>query len=126
MSTDLPLIPPVELQSTPRHTPPRGINPLFLISAVCMLAGLFTLNSAYSNEPLRTEHLLRLILTLGMYELMLVAAGWVLYRIGAVRDALTLFVIEIVFLADLAMLAEGVHPVSLERAIPAVPGGRAL
>jgi hypothetical protein len=79
-------------------------NPFYLLSALCMLFGLFSLNDSLDYSPLPLRNLLWLILILNIYELMLVALGIFLARRGLMRDAGMLFVLEAVFLVDAGFL----------------------
>jgi hypothetical protein len=79
-------------------------NPFYLLSAMCMLFGLFSLNNSLTWSPLPEHNLLWLILILNVYEILLVALGIFLARRGAMRDANTLFVLEAFFLVDAGFL----------------------
>lgn len=79
-------------------------NPFYLLSAMCMLAGLFSLNDSLDWSPLPVQNLLYLMLILNIYEFLLIGIGVFLWRRGAVRDATTLFVLEAFFLVDAGFL----------------------
>jgi hypothetical protein len=79
-------------------------NPFYLLSAMCMLAGIFALNNALRWSPLPLKNILYLIATLNVYEGMLIALGIFLLRRGLMRDAMTLLVIEAFFLVDAGFL----------------------
>jgi len=79
-------------------------NPFYLLSAMCMLAGLFALNDSLDWSPLPKHNLLWLILILSVYELLLIGLGAFLARRGLWRDAATLFVLEAFFLVDAGFL----------------------
>ena len=74
-------------------------NPFYLLSAVCMLTGVFVINDSLDWSPLPKHNLLMLIITLNVYELMLVGVAVLLLRRGIVRDALWVLLIEC-FVAD--------------------------
>ena len=75
-------------------------NPFYLISAMCMLFGLFALNDSLDWSPLPHGNLLTLIVTLNVYEAILVALAVFLLRRGVLRDAMWLMLLEAFFLAD--------------------------
>jgi len=79
-------------------------NPFYLLSALCMLAGLFALNNSLDWSPLPKTNLLWMIFTLQVYELLLIGLGIFLLRKGLVRDAMMLLVLEVFFLADAGFL----------------------
>ncbi|HEY7086443.1 MAG TPA: hypothetical protein VH518_00060 [Tepidisphaeraceae bacterium] len=79
-------------------------NPFFLLSALCMLAGLFSLNDSLDWSPIPAGNLLWLLLILNVYELLLVGLGIFLARRGLMRDAGTLFILEAFFLVDAGFL----------------------
>jgi hypothetical protein len=53
-------------------------NPFYLLSAMCMLFGVFALNDSLDWSPLPIGNLLRMIITLNLYEGMLIALAIVL------------------------------------------------
>src|SRR5687767_13809741 len=75
-------------------------NPFYLLSAACMLTGIFVLNDSLDWSPLPKHNLLVLIVTLNIYELMLVAIAALLLRKGIARDAMWVLLIEALFMAD--------------------------
>jgi hypothetical protein len=77
-------------------------NPFYLLSAMCMLAGLFSLNDSLDWSPLPMFNVLMLIVMLNLYELLLIGFGIFLHRRGLARDATTLLVLEAFFLVDAA------------------------
>src|SRR4051812_29164580 len=79
-------------------------NPFYLISAMCMLFGLFALNNSLDWSPLPRHKLLTLIVTLNVYEGLLVALAVFLLRRGVLRDAMWLLLLEAFFLADVGFL----------------------
>jgi hypothetical protein len=79
-------------------------NPFYLISAMCMLFGLFALNHSLDWSPLPRGNLLRLIVTLNVYEAILVALAVFLLQRGVLRDAMWLLLLEAFFLADVGFL----------------------
>src|SRR5688572_8311858 len=96
--------------------PPRGgpqsrlarfiedYNPFYLLSAACMLFGVFALNDSLDWSPLPLRKLLTLIVTLNLYELAVIALGCFLMRRGIRRDAMLLLIVEAFFLADVGFL----------------------
>src|SRR5688572_32889384 len=82
--------------------PPRGgpqprlarliedYNPFYLLSAACMLFGVFALNDSLNWSPLPLRKLLTLIVTLNIYEVAVIALGCFLMRRGIRRDAMLL------------------------------------
>ena len=80
-------------------------NPFYLLSALCMLAGCYALNSGLAPRTGQLGKLLLLIGTLNVYELMLIGLGLYLIRVrGIIRDGRTLLLLEAVFLVDLAFI----------------------
>ncbi len=79
-------------------------NPFYLLSACCMLLGIFVLNDSLDWSPLPQNNLLILIATLNVYELALVILAVVLLRRGLVRDGMFLLLLEAFFLADAGFL----------------------
>jgi hypothetical protein len=79
-------------------------NPFYLLSALCMLFGLFSLNGSLDFSPLPLTNLLWLLLILNVYEILLVGLGIFLARRGLIRDAGMLFVLEAFFLVDAGFL----------------------
>ena len=80
-------------------------NPFYLISALCMIAGCYALNSALELRAGQIHRLLILIATLNAYEVLLVLLGiYLIRRRGMQRDGTTLLLLELVFLADLTFL----------------------
>jgi hypothetical protein len=96
--------------------PPRGgpqstlarliedYNPFYLLSAACMLFGVFALNDSLDWSPIPLRKLLTLIVTLNVYEIAVIFLGCFLMRRGIRRDALLLFIVEAFFLADVGFL----------------------
>ena len=79
-------------------------NPFYLLSACCMLLGIFVLNDSLDWSPLPQDNLLVLIATLNVYELALVCLAVVLLRRGLLRDGMFLLLLEAFFLADAGFL----------------------
>lgn len=75
-------------------------NPFYLLSALCMLAGLFALNGWLQFSPLPLLNVIQLILILNVYEFMLIFLGLFLARRALWHDAITLLVLEAFFLVD--------------------------
>ena len=83
------------LRAAPRPWIVRALgqyNPFYLLSAMCMLAGLFALNDSLNFSPLPAANLLIMILVLNVYEFLLIGIGIFLARRGLMRDAATLLV----------------------------------
>jgi hypothetical protein len=79
-------------------------NPFYLLSACCMLFGVFAMNDSLDWSPIPMSQLLTMIVTLNVYEAMLIALACFLLRRGIRRDAMILLVIEAFFLADVGFL----------------------
>jgi len=80
-------------------------NPFYLLSALCMVAGCFALNSDLATRSGELGKLLALIGTLNLYELILVSLGlYLIRRRGIIRDGRTLLLLEAPLLVDLAFL----------------------
>ena len=79
-------------------------NPFYLLSACCMLFGVFAMNDSLDWSPIPMSQLLTMILTLNVYEALLIALACFLLRRGIKRDAMILLVIEAFFLADVGFL----------------------
>ncbi len=88
-------------------------NPFYLLSALCMVAGCYSLNSDLGTRTGELPKLLALIGTLNCYELILIGLGISLIRRrGAIRDGRTLLLLEAPLLVDLAFLNAEVASVS--------------
>lgn len=80
-------------------------NPFYLLSALCMIAGCYALNSAMALYSGDLRGLLVLIGTINAYELLLIALGlFLIRRRGIIRDGRTLLLLQTVFLFDLTFL----------------------
>jgi hypothetical protein len=79
-------------------------NPFYVLSAMCMLAGLFILNDSLHFSPIPLPKFLTLIITLNVYEWLLVGLSVFLLRRGILRDGAMLVLMEAFFLADVAFL----------------------
>lgn len=80
-------------------------NPFYLLSALCMVAGCYALNSDLGTRTGELPKLLALIGTLNAYELILIGLGiYLIRRRGVVRDGRTLLLLEAPLLVDLAFL----------------------
>src|SRR3954469_24792644 len=79
-------------------------NPFYLISAMCMLFSIFALNNSLTWSPITHHNLLALIVTLNVYEAILVALAVFLLARGVLRDAMWLLLLEAFFLADVGFL----------------------
>lgn len=81
-------------------------NPFYLLSAFCMIAGCYALNSALDLRAGQMRRMLILLGTINLYEVLLLALGLFLIRSrGIIRDGRTLLLLQIVFLVDLTFLA---------------------
>src|SRR5688500_427792 len=97
--------------------PPRGgpqpklarliedYNPFYLLSAACMLFGVFALNDSLDWSPIGVRKLLTMIVTLNVYEAAVIALGCFLMHRGIRRDATLLLIVEAFFLADVGFLS---------------------
>jgi len=79
-------------------------NPFYLLSAACMLFGVFALNDSLDWSPIGPRRLLTMIVTLNIYELAVIGLAIFLMRRNIRRDALLLLVVEAFFLADVGFL----------------------
>jgi hypothetical protein len=80
-------------------------NPFYLLSAMCMLGGCLALTNSLSWTSIPLPRLLALIVTLNVYEGLLLALGlYLLAHRGIVRDGLMLLFLEAMFLVDAAFL----------------------
>src|SRR4051794_27673114 len=80
-------------------------NPFYLLSALCMIAGCFALNSALQTRSGELPKLLLLMGTLQLYELLLVGLGlYLIVKHRLDRDGRTLLLLDAVFLVDLTFL----------------------
>lgn len=98
---------PVAADSAPVVPPPRAqrrLNATFVLSAMCMIFGVFALNGSLDFSPLPAHNLLVLIGVLNAYEITTLAFALLLHRRGLAIDARTLIVIEALFLFDGAFL----------------------
>jgi hypothetical protein len=75
-----------------------------VLSAMCMLFGVFAINDSLDWSPLPVRNLLTMIVTLNVYEVALIALAMVLLKLDVRRDALLLLIIEAFFLADVGFL----------------------
>lgn len=89
-------------ETSPR--PDARLNPAYVLSAICMIFGLFALNGSLDFSPLPAHNLLLLIGVLNAYEALTLGLAFVLHRRGITIDARTLLIIEALFLFDGAFL----------------------
>jgi hypothetical protein len=75
-------------------------NPFYLLSALCMLIGCYTLSRSLALRPGQIGKLLVLIGVLNVYEALVIGLALVLLRRGLARDACILLLVEAVFLLD--------------------------
>src|SRR5213080_3119360 len=75
-------------------------NPFYLLSAACMLFGVFALNDSLDWSPIALKKLLTMIVTLNVYEAAVIALAIFLLKRNIRRDALLLLIVEAFFLAD--------------------------
>src|SRR2546421_2473859 len=79
-------------------------NPFYLLSAACMLFGIFALNDSLDWSPIALKKLLTMIVTLNIYEAAMIALAVFLLKRNIRRDALLLLIVEAFFLADVGFL----------------------
>src|SRR3954463_14980154 len=79
-------------------------NPFYLLSAACMLFGVFALNGSLDWSPIGLRRLLTMIVTLNLYELAVIGLAVFLMRRDIRRDAMLLLIVEAFFLADVGFL----------------------
>src|SRR5687768_4433687 len=79
-------------------------NPFYLLSACCMLFGLFAMNDSLDWSPIPISRLLTMIFMLNVYEAMLIGLAVFLLKRGIRRDAMMLMLIEAFFLVDVGFL----------------------
>jgi hypothetical protein len=80
-------------------------NPFYLLSALCMIAGCYALNSGLDVRSGEVRRVLVLVGTLNVYEFMLLGLGvYLIRRRNVVRDGRTLLLLQAVFLVDLTFL----------------------
>jgi hypothetical protein len=80
-------------------------NPFYLLSALSMLVGCYTLADALALRPGQTGKLLLLLATLNVYEfLLIVLALFLVRRLGLMRDGLMLLLLGVPFLVDATFL----------------------
>jgi hypothetical protein len=80
-------------------------NPFYLLSALSMLVGCYTLADALALRPGQAGKLLLLLATLNVYEVLLIAlALFLVRRLGLMRDGLILLLLEAPFLVDATFL----------------------
>jgi hypothetical protein len=100
-------------------------NPLYLLSACCMLFGCLMLTNSLSFSPIAQWRLLGLVGTLNCYELLIVAlAVWLISGRNQIRDGAFLLGIEALFMADVAMLNAELF--TIDRRLGAVAGAIVL
>src|SRR3954454_25073351 len=79
-------------------------NPFYLLSAGCMVFGIFALNDSLDWSPIGLRRLLTLIVTLNVYEMALIGLAVFLMNRDIRRDAMLLLIVEAFFLADVGFL----------------------
>ena len=80
-------------------------SPLYLLSALSMLAGCYTLSHALALQPGQTGKLLVLLAALGAYEALVVGLGlFLIVRRRLERDGRMLLLLEVLFLVDATLL----------------------
>lgn len=88
-------------------------NPFYLLSAACMLGGCLALTNSLSWLSLPLPRLLTLIVTINLYEALLVGLAMLLMARGLARDARILLTVEAFFLVDVTFLNAEVVTASL-------------
>lgn len=92
----------------------RENNPFYLMSAACMLGGCLLLTNSLSWSPIRFSHLIAMLATINLYEVLLLSLGlFLLNRRGHARDGGQLLVLAAIFMADAAFLVSEVVSSSL-------------
>src|SRR5439155_9388985 len=79
-------------------------NPFYVLSAMCMLFGVFALNNSFTWSPIPAHNLLTVLVMINVYEAMLIALAVILLKRNVRRDATLLMLIEAFFLADVGFL----------------------
>jgi hypothetical protein len=80
-------------------------SPFYLLSALSMLAGCYTLSHALALQPGQTGKLLVLLAALGAYEALFVGLGlFLIVRRRLERDGRMLLLLEVLFLVDATLL----------------------
>ncbi len=79
-------------------------NPFYVLSAMCMLFGVFAINNSLNWSPIPLRNLLTMIVTLNVYEAALIGLAMLLLGVNIRRDALLLMLIEAFFLVDVGFL----------------------
>jgi hypothetical protein len=79
-------------------------NPFYVMSAMCMLFGIFAVNDSLDWSPIPLKNLIVMIITLNVYEIALIGLAIFLLGVNVRRDALLLMLIEAFFLADVGFL----------------------
>ena len=99
------LEPPAPVRSPIVHFLTR-YNPFYLLSACSMLFGVFAMNGSLDWDPsaVSVGRLVLLIVTLNVYEMLLIALAVFLLRRGIRRDGMMLMLIEAFFLVDVGFL----------------------
>ncbi len=103
MSNDLPMALPSSRRSLMRFIVDR--NPFFILSALCMFAGVRVILSAINAAPGDLSALLGSIVAVNVYETAVIALGlFLVVRRGQYRDGWMLLSVEALFLLDLTNL----------------------
>ena len=89
-------------------------NPFYLLSAASMLLACLLLSNTTTWSPIAARKLVMLIVTLNIYELLIVALGlFLIVKRDHGRDGLKLLCVEAVFLADVGFLNSELYTESL-------------
>ena len=89
-------------------------NPFYLLSAASMLLACLLLSNTTTWSPIAARKLVMLIVTLNVYELLLVGLGlYLIARRNHLRDGVMLLILEAVFLADVGFLNSELYTESL-------------
>ena len=103
MSNDVPTAAPSPRPSLLRFIVDR--NPFFILSALCMFAGVRVILSAINAAPGDLSALLGSIVAVNLYETAVIALGlFLIVRRGQYRDGWMLLSVEALFLLDLTNL----------------------
>src|SRR3954451_20555519 len=79
-------------------------NPFYVMSAMCMLFGIFAVNDSLDWSPIPLNNLIVMIITLNGYEIGLIGPARCLLGVRAPRDALLRMLIETFFIRNVRCL----------------------
>jgi hypothetical protein len=103
--------------------PAKG-NPFYLLSALSMLAGCYTLSHALALQPGQADKLALLLGTVNLYELIVIGLALALLeRRDGSRDARVLLGLEALFLVDATFLSAEFFAISRKAGLVAMATG---